>query len=316
MKIEKKILGIQKNILLKNYTTFQVGGQAKYFLKVETKDELIKVIQAVKKINLPFFILGGGSNLLVSDKGYGGLIIKFQVSSFKFQDNEAYVGAGALLGNLVKTSADKGLSGLEWAAGIPGTLGGAIRGNAGAFEKSITDVIQEVEVLDVKDLKIKKLKNKDCNFGYRESVFKYNSNLIILSAILRLKKRRQQDIQKKIQEYLDYRKTNHPLNFPSAGSVFKNPKIKIVDLKLLKEFPEIKNFNKKKIIPVGFLIEKSGLKGKKIGNVQISEKHCNFIINLGKGKAEDVKKLINLAKAKVKDKFKINLEEEIYYLGF
>ena len=316
MKIEKKILGIQKNILLKNYTTFQVGGQAKYFLKVETKDELIKVIQAVKKINLPFFILGGGSNLLVSDKGYGGLIIKFQVSSFKFQDNEAYVGAGALLGNLVKTSADKGLSGLEWAAGIPGTLGGAIRGNAGAFEKSITDVIQEVEVLDVKDLKIKKLKNKDCNFGYRESVFKYNSNLIILSAILRLKKRRQQDIQKKIQEYLDYRKTNHPLNFPSAGSVFKNPKIKIVDLKLLKEFPEIKNFNKKKIIPAGFLIEKSGLKGKKIGNVQISEKHCNFIINLGKGKAEDVKKLINLAKAKVKDKFKINLEEEIYYLGF
>ena len=220
---------------------------------------------------------------------------------------------GVMLGELVNVSAKTGLSGLEWAVGIPGTVGGAIHGNAGAFGKSMKNVVKEVEVFDLSNEKIKTFKNKDCQLDYRESIFKKNKNLIILSTKLKLKKEKKSKIEKKMREYLNYRKENQPLNLPSAGSVFKNftphrnevsgagPALKIA----------LQEFNRKDLIPAAYLIEKCGLKGKKIGGAKISEKHANFIVNLGEAKAEDVKKLINLAKKKVKNKFGITLEEEI-----
>jgi UDP-N-acetylmuramate dehydrogenase len=164
--------------------------------------------------------------------------------------------------------------------------------------------------------KIKILKNKDCKFGYRESIFKKNKNLIILSAVLQSKKGKRKEIERKIRENLNYRRETQPLNFPSAGSVFKNYELGIKKYELIKKFPEIKNFIKKGQIPAGWLIEKCGLKGKMIGKAKISEKHSNFIINLGGAKAKDVKKLIKLIKQKVKKKFGITLEEEVQYLGF
>jgi len=247
-----------------------------------------------KKSNLPFFILGGGSNILVSDKGYNGLVIKIKNQKSKIKNNRILAEAGLALNRLVELSLKNNLTGMEWAVGIPGTIGGAIYGNAGAFKKSMKDLIKEVEVFDTKDEKIKIFKNKDCKFGYRDSIFKKKKNLIILSASLQLKKGKKMKIKEKIKRYLNYRKETQPLNFPSAGSIFKNPK----------------NFY------AGFLIEKCGLKGKRIGNAKISEKHANFIVNLGNGKAKDVKKLIKLIKKKVKNKFKIELEEEIQYLSF
>jgi UDP-N-acetylmuramate dehydrogenase len=184
--------------------------------------------------------------------------------------------------------------GLEWAVGIPGTVGGAIYGNASAFNKSIGENVSEVEVFDIRNKIIKIFKIKNCKFSYRESIFKNNKNLIILSVKLRPKKGNKEKIKQKMRTYLNHRIETQPLNFPSIGSIFKNPK--------------------------GFfaaeLIEKCGLKGKKIGDVKISEKHANFIINLGKGKARDVVKLINIIKKKVRKKFGIILEEEIIYLGF
>jgi len=300
LKIEDSIKGIQKNIPLAPYTTFKIGGPAKYFYVAKTEEDLIGVIKLAKKLKLPFFVLGGGSNLLVSDKGYEGLVINFQFSIFNFQKNKIVAGAGLPLGKLVNISMGKELTGLEWAAGIPGTVGGAIVGNAGAFGKSMGNIVKEVEALDFKTLKRKKLKNKDCKFGYRDSIFKRKRNLIILSAIFQLRKGNKNEIQKKMKEYLNCRKSKQPLNFPSAGSIFKNPS----------------GFS------AGELIEKCGLKGKKIGNVKISEKHANFFINLGNGgnlpaaRAKDVIKLIKLIKKKVKNKFKIDLEEEIQLLGF
>ncbi len=322
MKIKKELLDVQKNILLKNYTTFKIGGRAKYFFTAKTKEDLIKALQVAKKLNLPFFILGGGSNILAADKGFNGLIIKTQNSRVKSQNHNLklktiYTEAGIKISDLVKLSLEKSLTGFEWAIGIPGTIGGAIRGNAGAFGKEIKNIIKKVEVFNIKNQKSKTFKNKDCKFKYRDSIFKQNPNLIILSAEFHLKKDKKSGIQKKIKECLNYRKKNQPLNFPSAGSIFKNPKIKInLTQKLLKEFPEFREIDKKQIIPVGWLIEKCGIRGKRIGNVKISEKHCNFIINLGGGKAKDVRKLIKLIKQKVKKKFKIDLAEEICYLGF
>lgn len=276
MSIKRSLPGVKTNISLKNYTTFRIGGRAKYFFEAKTKKDLIEAVRLAKKTKLPFFILGGGSNLLVSDKGFNGLVIKF--------------------GHPLSFYVSKGM---EWAAGIPGTIEGAVYGNAGAFGKSMGDEVKSVEAFDAKTEKVETLKNKDCRFGYRKSIFKKKKNLIILSVEIKSGK----SDSKKIKEYLDYRRQRHP-QLPSAGSVFKNPTS--VDR------------TKQGIgdTPAAILIHQAGLTGKKIGQAQISEKHSNFIVNLGGAKAKDVKKLISLVKKSVKKKFKIKPEEEIQYLGF
>ena len=295
----------QKNVSLKNYTTFKIGGRAKYFFAAKTKGDLIEAVSVAKKLRLPFFILGGGSNLLISDDGFKELVIKIENLKLKIENSKLIVDAGISLSKLVDISTKRGLTGLEWAVGIPGTVGGAVFGNAGAFQKSMKNVVKKVEVFDTKELRIENYGLRDCRFGYKDSVFKRNKNLIILSVALKLKKGKKSEIKKKIKEYLNYRKETQPLNYPSAGSVFKNPSPSQV---FLKKFGRASGFS------AGELIQKCGLKGKKIGQVQISEKHANFIVNLGNARAKDVKKLINLAKKEVKKKFKINLEEEIELL--
>lgn len=286
--------GIQKNISLKNYTSFKIGGRAKYFFVAKTKEDIISAIKTARKNKLPFFILAGGSKLLVSDRGYNGLVIKLQNIKSKTLNNKIRVESGLFLPLLINQLIKKNLTGLEWAAGIPGTVGGAVQGNTEAFGNSMADIVKEVEVFNAKTSKIKMYDLKDCRFGYRDSVFKKNKNLIILSALLQFKKENKKEIERKIKEYLNSRRKKQPLNFPSAGSIFKNPKGSFA----------------------GFLIEQCGLKGKRIGDAQISEKHANFIVNLGKAQAKDVEKLIELIKNKVKNKFGVNLREEIQHLGF
>lgn len=312
----EKFPSIKKNVKLAPFTTFKIGGPAKYFFVAKNKKEIIFAISVAKKLNLPFFILGGGSNILVADEGFEGLVIKVESRMLKVEGGSIFAEAGVLLSKLVNIALKNTLTGLEWAVGIPGTVGGAIYGNCGAFGKSISDVVKEVEIFDVKNEKVKILKNEDCQFAYRNSIFKRNKNLIILSTKIQLKKDDKEEIKKRTKEFLEYRKETQPLNFPSAGSVFMNYELRIMNYELLKKFPEVKEFNKKRQIPAGWLVEKSGLKGKKIGKAQISKKHANFILNLGGASAKDVKKLIKLAKKKVKEKFGIILEEEIQYLDF
>ena len=349
MTIDKLLPGIQKNVLLKNYTTFKIGGKAKYFFAAKTKKDLISAIKTAKELKLPFFVLGGGSNLLVGDNAYNGLVVKIQFSKFYFLNSKIIAEAGTRLGDLVNASVEKSLTGLEWAAGIPGTVGGAINGNAGAFGKSMKDVVRTVEVLDIKKLKtdlpsieakakkrtsfslpFKKLENKDCKFDYRDSIFKKNKNLIIFSAEIKLKKGNKDKITGKIKKYLEYKKNTQPLNYPSIGSVFKNPKSSSSSTELPKEvkvrkrmkfscdFAAVRIGKEDKSSSLSFaaarMIEECGLKGKKIGNAKISEKHANFIVNLGFAQAKDVKKLIKLIKQKVKNKFGVVLKEEIEIL--
>jgi UDP-N-acetylmuramate dehydrogenase len=304
---------IQKNISLAQYTTFKIGGTAKYFFAANNTDDLVRAVEFVKNKQLPYFILGGGSNLLVSDDGFNGLVMLMNNEGRTVSNNIIFAEAGTRLSDLVKISTKAGLSGLEWAAGIPrATLGGAIRGNAGAFGFNISDLVKQVKVLK-ENLEIVDYQVQDCCFNYRDSIFKrsfirsptpnelgvglLNSLLnsdIILSAKLELKQGNQEKSQRIIKEYLRQRKEKQPLESFSAGSVFKNPSNQ----------------------SAGYLIEQSGLKGKKVGQAMVSEKHANFIINLGGAQAKDVIKLIQLIKRTIKEKFNIDLEEEIQYLGF
>ncbi len=317
MKTETFLSNVRKDVPLSRYTTFGIGGNAKYFWETEKKEELIEGIKGAKNLGVPFFILGNGSNILVSDKGYDGLIIRISGGEIRLEGDTIICGSGVLLSSVVAFCLKKRLSGLEWAAGIPGMVGGAVRGNAGGFGSSMSEITSVVEVFNSRTGRIRKMKNKDCNFGYRESIFKSNSDLVITEVQMDMKKARKAAIEDEIKRCLDYRRKRQPRGL-SAGSVFKNYHIKnkTEKEKLFQKFPEMAKVASKGTIPAGFLIEKCGLKGKILGKVMISRVHSNFIINLGKGKAADVKKLTLLTKNSVKEKFGISLEEEIELVGF
>jgi UDP-N-acetylmuramate dehydrogenase len=294
MEIEKELPKIQKNISLAKYTTFKIGGRAKYFFIAKNKKDLVLAVKVAKKNKLPFFVLGGGSNILVSDAGYKGLIIKNETKNFRIKKEKIISESGVPLSRIIEVAIKKGLGGLEEGSGIPGTIGGAVYGNAGWSKGkwTIGKLIEKVEILWPNG-KIEKLGKKWLSFGYRNSRFKKIkiNKPIILEIVLRLKKKKVKDLKKKQQEILNIKKRKFPHGL-SAGSIFKNPKGFFA----------------------GKMIEKCGLKGKKIGGAKISEKHANFIINLGKAREKDVKKLINLIKKQIKNKFRKILEEEIQYL--
>jgi len=288
--IEKLGLIVKTNELLAKYTTFKIGGPADFFVEVEKEEELIKLLKEFKEIKLPYFILGGGSNLLVADEGFRGIVIKMSNVKCQMSNGEIIAGAGVSLGKLVELAAKNSLAGLEFAAGIPGTVGGAVRGNAGAWQQAIGDKVKRVKVLTPQG-EIRWLNNSDCQFSYRQSRFKKTKE-IIWEVELELEKGDKKEIQEKTKENLAKR-SSQPKE-PSAGCIFVNPKP----------------------FAAGELIDKCGLKGKRIGDAQVSPKHANFIVNLGSAKAEDVIKLIELIKKKVKEKFGVNLKEEICFLGF
>jgi UDP-N-acetylmuramate dehydrogenase len=348
------MLKIRKNVSLAPYTSFKVGGPAKFFCEAKDEKEISEALAFAREKNLPVFVLGGGSNILVSDKGFEGVVIK--ISNFKFQISNLRIvcDGGCNLGKIVSESVKSGLTGLEWAAGIPGTIGGAVWGNAGAFGGTMGDVVESVGVLEIPNLtpppppplgkggkekgggsKIKNFKLQDCKFSYRNSIFKENSNLIILSVTLKLKKGNKAESEKKIREILAARKIKQPTDFPSAGSFFKNPRLRqgfgrtppkppatergqAAKIKKLMDEFEIDTGKKLKDdkIPAGYLVERAGLRGKKIGGAMISEKHSNFIVNTGRATADNVASLAALIKTRVRNKYGIQLKEEVQYVGF
>jgi UDP-N-acetylmuramate dehydrogenase len=280
---------LRENVLLSEYSTFRIGGIARYLIEVDNAEDLKKVIQKALELNLQFIVIGGGSNILFSSKGYNGLVIVFKSNNtFSINDNLIEVDASVSLNYLINKL--NNYTGLEWAVGIPGTVAGAINGNAGAFGGEMSELIKQVKVLEVKDNQIieKNFSKEDCKFSYRNSIFKNNPNLIIISAILELKKDSEENVKQKIKNNLSKRMSKQPKGF-SIGSIFKNGE----------------DFS------AGELIEKAGLKGLQIGDAKISDEHANFIINLGKATSDDVLELIKIVKKEVKEKFSIDLEEEI-----
>ncbi len=272
------------------HTTFKVGGKAELFITVKNTDELIDVLTYAKRQEIPFFILGKGSNLLVSDKGVKGAVILLdgEFSQIRMiDDTTIYAGSGASLMRVCKFALDNSLSGLEFAYGIPGSVGGAVFMNAGAYGGEMKDCIASVDFL-TKDGERGVLFAKDLNLGYRTSAFKSNGH-IITGCNISLKRGDKAEIKAKMEDLLNRRKTKQPIEYPSAGSTFKRPKGAFA----------------------GTLIESCGLKGFSVGGAQVSEKHAGFVINKGNATAKDINELIKYVQNKVMEETGYFLEPEV-----
>ena len=286
---------VKLNESLKLHTTFKVGGTCKYYITPKDIDELISLLKYLKENNIKYMILGNGSNTVFSSKEYDGVIINLgNLNEMNITDNKIYVEAGYQLIKLSMDALNNSLSGLEFAAGIPGNVGGAIFMNAGAYKSDMSNLIKTVTFLD-ENYELKTLNNTELNFSYRKSLFQEHPEYIIISTVLEL----EEGIEEEIKDLMDRRKerriSSQPLEYPSAGSVFRNPSEDVF---------------------AGKLIEDLGLKGYKIGGAKISEKHANFIINDGDASGEDIKALIDLIKSKVKEKYNIDLHVEQRFINF
>ncbi len=286
--LNKKNIGeIKENVSFKSLTTFKTGGIAKYVISPSNIDNLKYVLKILKENEVPFKVFGNGSNILVSDNDYDGVIIKLNLlNEIKNEDEIFTVEAGYSMMKLAIDCSKSGYSGLEWACGIPGTIGGAVYMNAGAYKASLSDILISVKVLDEK-YNIKEYKKDELEYSYRSSIF-MKKEWIILSATLKLEKKDTELIMNIVNDRKERRITSQPLSFPSAGSVFRNPEGDFA----------------------GRLIEECHLKGQMIGGAQISDKHANFIINRESATSSDIKELMDLAIEEVNDKFKIKLKVE------
>lgn len=304
---------IIKNKKLDQLTSFKIGGIADYFAEIKNLKELRKIFDFKKEKQLKTFILGGGTNILIDN--FSGLIIKPDINFIeKIDEGVLRVGSGVLVSNLLDYVIDLGYQGLEWAGGLPGTVGGAIEGGVGCFGGEFKNLVLEVEAFNLKTGEEKVFKKNECEFEYRNSFFRKNKDWLIVSTTLIFEPGADKEELKKIaEEKIEYRKNKHPLEYPNAGSIFKNiafekaPKF-VQDLAIEKGKIKTDPFP---VIPTAFLIAEAGLKGKRIGDAQISEKHANFIINLGKATFDDVYQLIDYTKKTLEDKFQVEPEIEI-----
>ena len=279
---------IKENEDMSKYTSFKAGGKARFLIKANQIQDIKDAIKIAKEQNIPFLVIGNGSNILFRDGLYNGIIIKVELNKLEINKDKATVSAGVKNAVLAQKLLENELAGFEFAAGIPGTIGGAIRMNAGAYGGEIKDILEEVTYLDYSTLEEKTITNKECDFKYRHSVFCNNKN-IILSATFNFNKDEKINIQEKMNLYAKSRKDKQPLEYPSAGSTFKRGE----------DFITAK------------LIDECGLKGYTIGGAQVSEKHAGFIINKDKATSKDIIELIDYVKKVVKEKKEKNIELEI-----
>lgn len=305
---------IRKNFNLTLLTTFRIGGEAEFFAVIKNRPELAEAVAWSKIKKLPLSVLAGGSNILITRKKIPGLVLKIAGPDYAVQRNYLTSWAGTGLTKLAEMSAEAGLSGLEWASGIPGSIGGAVRGNAGAYGSDISGSVAEVEAYDLIKNKFVTLDNQAGGFGYRDSIFKKRKNLIIVGVKLKLVKARPSEIKALSRKNFNDRFKKLPKR-PSAGCIFKNleyEKIVKQNKKLAEDLAAAGLVRGGKV-GVGYLIDRLGFKGKIRGGAKVSENHANFIINTGQAQAKDALQLIKLIKTRVKHKYKINLEEEIQY---
>ena len=307
----------KQNILLSRYSSYKIGGPAQFFYIAKNLEQLGDAVTKARNEGLPIFVLGGGTNLVFDDYGFNGLVLKPELVKLETQSPAITAEAGILMSDLLEFAMANSLSGLEWAGGLPGTLGGAVRGNAGAFRGEIKDLVEEVNSLWIGDGKMRLIKrpNSECRFSYRNSIFKKNDGKeIIFSVVLNMKKGDKKAIREAIEEKIKYREERHPMEYPNIGSIFKNVDVSQISGKLRPLFQHVIKTDPFPVIPTAYLIAQSGLKGVSVGGAMISPKHPNFIVNVLNAKAEDVKALARLAKDMVKSKFEIILEEEVIYV--
>lgn len=292
----KQIVGEEnclENESMKNHTTFRIGGPARLFVAPDSVDKLKNVIAFCKEKDIKVFIIGNGSNLLVSDKGLEGVVIQIyrNFSGITINGNEIIAQSGELLSSVAAKAMENSLTGFEFASGIPGTLGGAVVMNAGAYGGEMSRIVKSVTILNQNN-EIQVLNSDELNFGYRKSAISAGND-IVLSVAISLQKGDKEQIRAKMEELRDKRVSKQPLNYPSAGSTFKRPEGYYA----------------------GKLIMDAGFKGYRVGGAQVSEKHCGFVINTGDAKASDVIELTNEIKKKVLEEKNISLELEVKMIG-
>ncbi|MBP6915355.1 MAG: UDP-N-acetylmuramate dehydrogenase [Smithellaceae bacterium] len=305
MPVKRKIVDVLEDIPrtkvlydepMSNYTSLRVGGKADALVVINSEEQLSKIVNRLKNENIDFFPAGNLTNIIIRDGGYRGVILLMtglkKVVCQRFLDGRQviFAEAGASLDSVISLALAEELTGMEFCAGIPGSVGGAVRMNAGAYGKEMKDVLEKIYLLDVDGTK-KDLHRQDISFGYRKINLPLQT--IILAAKFRVEKGETKSIKNRMKEIMQWRREKHPLEYPSAGSVFKN-------------IPGQ---------PAGKIIEELGIKGKSCGDAQISPKHANFIVNKGKAKAADVLKLIAFVQEKVKKEKNINLETEVVIIG-
>lgn len=278
---------------MSRYTTFRVGGEAECMVLVESKEELSQLVSYLGRLGQEYFVLGNGSNLLVGDKGYRGIILKLgkRMAAIHIEGCHIVAGAGALLSQVASAARDAGLSGFEFAAGIPGSIGGAIVMNAGAYDGEMKQIVKLVRVMDQAG-EILTLDNDTMEFGYRTSIIK-NRPFIVMAAVFALKRGDKEAVSARMEELMKLRKSKQPLEYPSAGSTFKRPEGYFA----------------------GKLIMDAGLRGYRIGGARVSEKHCGFVVNDGGATAADIREVIEEVQERVRDRFHVRLEPEVIFLG-
>lgn len=278
---------------MKEYTTFRVGGEAECLVLIQQEEELAKLIPYLNQIEQDYFILGNGSNLLVGDKGYRGIILKFDgpMEQIAIEGTHITAKAGALLSKVAVAAKDNSLTGLEFAAGIPGSIGGGVVMNAGAYDGEMKQVVESVTVMDG-DGQISVLDNDTMEFGYRTSIIK-SRPYIVLEVALKLTEGNREQIGARMEELTNLRRSKQPLEYPSAGSTFKRPEGYYA----------------------GKLIMDAGLRGYRIGGAQVADKHCGFVINAGGATAADIREVIEEVQERVRERFHVFLEPEVVFLG-
>ncbi len=329
---------IKENEPLSKHTNFRIGGPARWYVEARSEAEVMEAIGFAKEQDVPFCVIGGGSNTLGSDEGFVGVVIQMAMRGITIQRDFSPVRvvaeAGAMSAAVARQTADAGLQGMEWAISLPGTIGGAVRGNAGCFGGEMSQVVQSVRLLrsefigtfvpsvtdatptDTKALVGKKVAlNSDLHFAYRDSALKHSSD-IVLSVTMELKQGDRETLLKKLDDTLAKRKASQPLYAGSAGCIFKNYDATNEDVQRIESSGDIltPEMMSSRRVSAGWLIDKLGLKGTKIGNAQISPEHGNFIVNLGGATASDVVQLIGLVKMRAQDRYGIQLQEEVQYL--
>jgi UDP-N-acetylmuramate dehydrogenase len=297
---------------LSRYTRFGIGGPADLYAETDTVEAFIGATETARAMSLPIMVIGGGTNLIVSDAGFRGLVLRYRGDALLAADNRVVAQSGAVLQDLVDFTNARGLKGLETLAGIPGSVGAAVYGNAGAYGHSISERVVKVQFYDGRCVRI--FENEDCEFHYRESVFKKQKEWIIFSTHLRMDRADAAELQKISADILKVRNEKFPVTMKCAGSIFKNLLLKELPPAAAAEVPE--KVVREGKIPAAWFLEQVGAKGMQRGDIHVADYHANLIYNAGNGTAADLVAVIEELKSRVRARFGIGIEEEVQYVGW
>jgi UDP-N-acetylmuramate dehydrogenase len=307
----------KENEPLAKHLNIRIGGPARWFVEARNTQDFIDAVNLAQSVAVEYFILGGGSNTLVADNGFAGLVIKAANRAMRIEGNRLFAEAGVISSAAARASAEAGLRGFEWAVSLPGTIGGGIRGNAGCFGGEMRDTLESVRVL--RKGAVLTLSNTDARFAYRHSLLKESGNDdVVLDAVFKLTAGSREEALAQIQKNLAGRKASQPLGASSAGCMFKNfewtDDVRIAQLQEHYDIPQ--EYLQRKRIPAGWIIEKLGLKGAAVGDAEVSLQHGNFLLNKGHATAENILRLVSQVKKQVNEHVGIALEEEVVHVGF